>query len=88
MKSCLITFLSQTQAARLKSMVKREGIPATMVQTPKALSYGGCTVALRCNKNDLGLISALCRRYGIAYSRVFQEGTDHNGKTYYEEISI
>lgn len=86
MKSYLITFASQTQANRLKSLAKKERIGIQIVQTPKEISYGGCSFAVTCKRGELSMLTALCRRYKIPYSRVFAELTDVSGKKYYEEV--
>ncbi|MBQ4086831.1 MAG: DUF3343 domain-containing protein [Clostridia bacterium] len=87
MKSCLITFQSQTQAVRLKSVAKKEQIGISMVQTPKEISYGGCSYALRCDRRDIPKVLSLCKAYRVSYSRIFSELTDVSGRRYYEEIA-
>lgn len=86
MKNCLITFQSQTQAVRLKSVARREQITIEIIQTPKGISYGGCSYAVRCSRSDLKKLQTLCRSYGVSYSRIFAELTDVSGRRYYEEI--
>ncbi len=88
MKSYLITFASQTQAGRLKSMTRKEQIDIQIVQTPKEISYGGCSFAVKCTRGDLGMLVSLCGKYGIPYKRVFAEMSDASGKRHYEEVRI
>ena len=88
MKYCLITFFSRTQASRLVSQVRREGFGCSLMQTPKTLSSGGCTVAVRVLRQDLKDLSVIIKKNGISYSRVFAEMADEHGRTHYEEIAI
>lgn len=87
MKSCLMTFQSQTQATRLRSVAKRMRIEIGMVQTPKEISYGGCSYALRFERRDAANLLALCEEYHISYSRIFLELTDVGGRRHYEEMT-
>ena len=42
----LVTLASSTTAMRIKRYLEKEGISARVVQTPKALSRGGCGYSL------------------------------------------
>lgn len=86
MHACLITFLSQTAANRFKKLARENGISISIVQTPKDISYGGCSYAARCKRSDLGHLLSLCRENGVGFSRVFAEYRNTNGRKYYEEI--
>lgn len=88
MKYCLITFFSRTQASRLVSHARREGYACSLMQTPKTLSAGGCTVAVRVLRRDLRALAAIIHQNGISYSRVFAEMADDRGRRYYEEITM
>lgn len=88
MKYCLITFFSRTQASRLVSHARREGYACSLMQTPKALSYGGCTVAVRVLRRDLRAFATIIAKNSISYSRVFVETADERGRKDYEEINM
>jgi len=78
--------VSQTAAERFKRLARENSTAVAVVQTPKALSSGGCSYAVRCNRRDLAALLSLCKRRGVGYSRVFCETTGTNGKSRYEEI--
>ena len=88
MKYCLITFFSRTQASRLVSHARREGYACSLMQTPKTLSSGGCTVAVRVMRRDLRAFATMINKNSISYSRVFAESADERGRKYYEEITM
>lgn len=83
---CYITFLSQTAAYRFKKMAIESGFSVNIVQTPKEISYGGCSYAARCDINTATRLAEMCERRGIKYSRIFQEKKDINGRRKYVEI--
>lgn len=85
MQQCFITFLSQTAAFRAKKLAQEFYLQAKMVQTPKEISYGGCSYAIRCFRRDVDKIVSLCRENAISYSRVFAEFVGMNGQKVYEE---
>ncbi len=86
MKRCYITFLSQTASYRFKKMALEYGFSVNIVQTPKEISYGGCSYAARCDCDTAIRLSEMCKRKGISYSRIFQEKTDINGRRKYIEL--
>ncbi len=86
MQRCLVTFVSQTAAYRFKRLAQDNQVSVKIVQTPKELSYGGCSYAARCARSDALRLTSLCRKFGVSYSRVFVEFTDTSGKKTYNEI--
>ncbi len=86
MQKCLITFVSQTAAFQLKKLAQHHAVSVNIIQTPKALSHGGCSYAAVCARSDVGRLMGLCRDYGVGYRRIFIEYLDMNGKKQYEEI--
>ena len=88
MQTCLITFTSQTAASRMKRVANAHGIRLAVVQAPKEISFGGCSVAVRCERERVFDFISLCRKYNISYSRVFAEMLDRNGRRQYEEINV
>lgn len=87
MKMCLISFMSQTAAYRFKNKAKENGFKVDIIQTPKEISYGGCTYGARCNCEDIAGLLVLCKRNNIGYSRVFREELFENGKKSYRQIN-
>ncbi len=83
---CYITFLSQTAAYRFKKMAAEYGFSINIVQTPKEISYGGCSFAAKCDKLTAMRLLEMCNIRGISYSRIFQEKTDINGRRKYIEL--
>ena len=88
MQTCLITFLSQTQANRFRAVLQRSGVAVLVVQTPKEISRGGCSYGARINRRELGRIIGICRENGVSFSRVFAESVAGNGRRFYEEIKM
>lgn len=86
MQKYLITFVSQTAALRFKRQAQSIGASIKIIQTPKVISYNGCSYAARLERGDLFGLLSLCRKNGIGYSRVFAESTDVNGRKHYTEI--
>ena len=86
MQICIITFTSQTAAYKFRKMAQNSKIAVKIIQTPKEISYGGCSYGARVNRRDVSVISALCAENNISYSRIFAEYTDTNGRKSYEQI--
>ncbi len=88
MHNCYISFLTQTQANRFRSFMKRHGFEVVIIQIPKEMSYGGCSYGATCKWRDIQKIVSLCRENGIVYGRVWMETISRDGKRQYEEISV
>ena len=86
MGRCYITFLSQTAAYRFKRVAIEYGFSVNIVQTPKEISYGGCSYAAKCDCDTALRLIDVCRRKGISYSKIFQEKADINGRRKYIEV--
>lgn len=86
MQKCLITFMSQTAAFRFKRLAQDNGMSVKIIQTPKELSYGGCSYAAKCERGYLSKLTLLCRKNGVVYSKIFIEFTNAGGRKSYEEI--
>ena len=67
--------------------LKENGFKIDIIQTPKEISYGGCTYGARCNCEDIAGLLVLCKRNNIGYSRVFREELFENGKKSYRQIN-
>ena len=86
MQTCLITFMSQTAAFQLKKLAQHHDISVNIIQTPKAISHGGCSYAAVCARSDVRRLMGLCRDYGVGYRRIFVEFLDAYGRKHYEEL--
>ena len=86
MGEILITFIKQSFAYKLKTMAKKYGISAKIVQTPKELSRGGCSYGILARRTELEKLLWICREYEIDYKRVLAIYMDINGKKVYNEI--
>lgn len=86
MGEILITFIKQSSAYKLKKAAAQNGISTKIVQTPKEISMGGCSYAVRANRKDANRLKEICREYNISYRRVIVVYFDINGKRVYSEI--
>ncbi len=87
MEKCLVSFMSQTAAYRLKNKAKENGFNVDIIQTPKEISYGGCSYGARCGCEDISRLLALCKRNNIGYSRIFREELHVSGRKTYRQIN-
>ena len=71
MDSCMITFRSVTPAQRGETLLRREGIPATVQRTPRILAEQGCGYSLRINGAHLQRAAELLRQKGITYRKTY-----------------
>ena len=71
MDSCMITFRSVTPAQRGEMLLRREGIPATIQRTPRALAEQGCGYSVRLSCAHLQRGVDLLRKKGIAYGKTY-----------------
>jgi hypothetical protein len=71
MDSCMITFRSVTPAQRGETLLRREGIAATVQRTPRSLAEQGCGYSLRLNYGQLQRATEILRQKGIAYRKTY-----------------
>lgn len=71
MDTCLITFRSVTPAQRGESLLRREGITATLQRTPRVLAEQGCGYSIRLSCGQLQLAVEALRQKGIAYRKTY-----------------
>jgi hypothetical protein len=69
----LVVFASLNQVALLKRDLYRDGINLEMQRTPQSLSATGCSYALRCPDEQVGLLLERCRKFAIQPGGVFEE---------------
>ena len=72
MDSCMITFRSVTPAQRGETLLRREGIQASLQRTPRAMAEQGCGYSLRLNCRDMQRAKEILRQKGIAYRKIYQ----------------
>ena len=71
MDTCLITFRSVTPAQRGEVLLRREGIPAAVQRTPRALAEQGCGYSLRLPWGMLRQAVEILRQKGIPYRKTY-----------------
>ena len=81
-----MTFVKHSSAFNLKKMAKKYGYYLKIVQTPKEISYGGCSYAAVCRRSDIGKLVSICNEYGVEYKRIFTVYMGSDGKKVYSEI--
>jgi len=86
MADALITFMKQSSAFNFKKLAKKNSYSVKIVQTPKEISYGGCSYAVVVRRSDIGKLVNMCNQYGISYKRIFAVYTGTDGKKVYSEI--
>lgn len=86
MGEILITFIKQSSAYSLKKAANKTGINAKIIQTPKELSYGGCSYGVVLNRQDMSRAVNLCRENRIEYRKIFAIYTDRQGQKQYSDI--
>ena len=72
MDSCMITFRSVTPAQRGETVLRREGIRATVQRTPRSLAEQGCGYSLRMNVSQLQMAVEILRQKGIPYRKTYR----------------
>ncbi len=88
MGEILITFMKQSSAHKLKKAADYHNISTKIVQSPKELSIGGCSYAVRAKRTDGNRLINLCSEYDIDYRRVFAIYTDTNGHKVYSQTKL
>lgn len=71
MDSCMITFRSVTPAQRGETVLRREGIPASVQRTPRSLAEQGCGYSLRVPCSQLPKAVEILRQKGIVYRKTY-----------------
>ena len=72
MDACMITFRSVTPAQRGETLLRREGIQATVQRTPRALAEQGCGYSLWMPISELQRATEILRQKGIAYRKTYR----------------
>ena len=81
----LATVASITTANRLKRCAAREGINATVIQTPASLTKEGCGYSLRFADSAKSIVIACAREADVKIKAFFIE-TEHDGKKSYQKL--
>lgn len=69
----LVLLSSSTSVQRMKKILAQEHIAATMVQTPKSLSSGGCGYSLRLHDEHYEAALRAAERLRIRIKAVYEE---------------
>ncbi len=76
MKVYYFTFRSVTFAQRGEQILKKAGVRADLMRTPKWMESQGCGYSLRIRTSDLLAVSSLLREKGIVFRRVYMQKED------------
>ena len=76
MKVYYFTFRSVTFAQRGEQILKKAGVRADLMRTPKWMESQGCGYSLRIRTGDLLAVSSLLREKAIAFRRVYMQKED------------
>ena len=75
MSEVLVVFASMTDANKIKFYIeKKHGISARLVQTPKAVSPGGCSYSLIVDKSKLGKVYDAMKVLGVMSNAALYAG--------------
>jgi len=86
MEYCLAVYSSITFANRVKKLIIPDGDYVGVIHTPRSISPGGCSYALRFRKHKLGLIKQISQNLGIKIKGIYVE-ENINGVRKYKKIS-
>ncbi len=73
MSQIIVLYSSATTANRLKNALSREGVSASVMQTPKGLSKGGCSYCLRIGQSALPRLRELTHKMDVKIKAVYME---------------
>lgn len=79
----LAIYSSITLANRVKACLPHDGDIVSTIHTPKVITAGGCSYALRFRKNKLPLIKKVSQDYGVKIKGIYQETIENGSKVYY-----
>ena len=75
MSEVLVVFASMTDANKIKFYIeKKHGISSRIVQTPKAVSPGGCSYSLIVEKDKLGKVYDAMKVMGVMSNAALYAG--------------
>ena len=81
----LCIYSSVTLATRVRKQLSKDGEYVGMLHTPKAISKGGCSYALRFKKNKLAAAKKVSEQLGIKIKGIYREVLEDDCR-YYEEV--
>lgn len=76
MKYCYLTFRSVTFAQRAEGVLRKSGIDASLIRTPKGLSDRGCGYSLRLREQDALTAADKVRGAGISMGKLLCVDSD------------
>lgn len=82
----LAVYSSVTLANRVKKQVTKDGSYVGLVYTPKCLSKGGCSYALRFGKGKLSEIKSVSQKLDVKIKGIYKEINVNGNKEYHEEL--
>ena len=71
MDFCMVTFRSVTPAQRGETLLRRDGIQATVQRTPRTLAEQGCGYSLRLPCAQMQQAIEILRQKGISYRKTY-----------------
>lgn len=84
----LVLLSSSTSAQRLKKFLATEHISASMVQTPKALSSGGCGYSLRLNGNHYEAVLRAAEKLHLRIKAIYDEVGEPSARQYRKKETL
>ncbi|MCG8502949.1 MAG: DUF3343 domain-containing protein [Firmicutes bacterium] len=84
MEYYLVIYSSITLANRVKRRVAKDGSYVGIIHTPKCISKGGCSYAIRCKKHKLADVKKVSAALKITIRGIYREINEDGNKVYYE----
>jgi hypothetical protein len=82
MKYYMAVYSSVTVATRVKKNLRKDGAYVGVVHTPKTLTKGGCSYALKFKPAKLSEVKDISRDLGIAIKDIYKEDIENGEKIY------
>ena len=82
MEYYLAIYSSVTLANRVKRQMAAKGDRVNVIHTPKSISKGGCSYALRFKKNRLPIVIQISQEFGIKIKSIYKESVMNGQKVY------
>ncbi|WHH58252.1 putative Se/S carrier-like protein [Petroclostridium sp. X23] len=80
----LAIYSSVTLANRVKRNMPRDGEYVGVVHTPRSITKGGCSYALRFKQHKLSKVKQVSEEYGIKIKALYKESMSNGQKVYME----
>ncbi len=83
MNEVIIIFASATTAARIKKQLTDAGFYARVMQTPKVLSSGGCSFAVKSTAECIGFVKNAAKKLDVKIKGFYEiVNNEYVGKSY------